>query len=72
MLRDKIPILNIDFKNEKPYLMNIFNNLFESIYSLYDFILDDPIEIFWYECLNIVISYLQLIAFIFDSTVSII
>ena len=72
MLKDKSIILKINFQKEKPYLLNIINHFFESLYALYDFILEDPIEIFWYECLSIIISYLQLIAFIFDKTVSII
>ena len=72
MLKNRNNLLKINFQKEKPYLTNIFNNFFESIYGVYDFILDDPIEIFWYECLSIIISYLQLIAFIFDKTVSII
>ena len=72
MLKDKSAILKINFQKEKPYLLNIINNFLESLYALYDFILEDPIEIFWYECFSIIISYLQLIAFIFDKTVSII
>ena len=72
MLKDKNPLLKIKFKKEKPRLSSIFNYIYESLYALYDLVLDDPIENFWYECLNIIISYLQLIAFIFDKTVSII
>ncbi len=72
MLKDKNPLLKIKFKKEKQRLSSIFNYIYESLYALYDLILDDPIENFWYECLNIIISYLQLIAFIFDKTVSII
>lgn len=71
MLKDKNPLLKINYQKENPKLSNIIDYIFESLYSLYDFILDDPIEILWYECFNILLSYLQLIAFIFDKTVSI-
>jgi hypothetical protein len=72
MLKDKNPLLTIKLKKLNPKLSNIFNSIFESLYALYDVILDDPIENFWYECFNIIISYFQLIAFIFDKTVSLI
>ena len=72
MLKDKNPLLNLNFKKQKQKLSNIFNYIFESLYELYDFILDDPLENFWFECFNIIISYLQLIVFIFDKTVSLI
>ena len=72
MLKEKNPLLKLKLKQEKQTFSNIHFYIFEAFYSLYDYILDDPIEIFWYECFNIIISYLQLIAFIFDKTVSII
>ena len=71
MLKDKNPLLKINYCRENQKLTNIFDYIFESLYSLYDFILNEPIEIFWYECFNILLSYLQLIAFIFDKSVSI-
>lgn len=71
MLKEKNPLLQLKLKEEKDLLFTFQSNIFESLYALYDFILDDPIRIFWYECINIILSYLQLIAFIFDKTVSI-
>ena len=72
MLKDKHSLLKLNFKKQIPQLSNMFDYIFESLYALYDLILDNPIENFWYEIFNIIISYLQLIAFIFDKTVSII
>ena len=71
MLKDKNSLLKLNFNKQIPQLSNIFDYIFESLYALYDLILDDPIENFWYESFNIIISYLQLIAFVFDKTVSI-
>ena len=71
MLKDKNSLLKLNFNKQIPQLSNIFDYIFESLYALYDLILDDTIENFWYESFNIIISYLQLIAFVFDKTVSI-
>ena len=71
MLKDKNSLLKLNFNKQIPQLSNIFDYIFESLYALYDLILDDPIENFWYESFNIIISYFQLIAFVFDKTVSI-
>jgi hypothetical protein len=69
MLKDKNPVLKIKIKVENSPSVNKY---FEALYSLYDFILNDSIEIFFLDFLGILLSYLQLIAFIFEDTVSII
>jgi hypothetical protein len=69
MLKDKNPVLKIKIKIENSSSSNKF---FEALYSLYDFILNDSIEIFFLDFLGILLSYLQLIAFSFENTVSII
>ena len=69
MLKDKNPVLKIKIKKENS---SSVNKLYEALFSLYCFILNDSIEIFFLDCLGILLSYLQLIAFIFEDTVSII
>ena len=69
MLKEKNPVLKCKIKIENS---SSINNTFESLYTLYDFILKDPIEIFFLYFFSILLSYLQLISFIFDDTVSII
>ena len=69
MLKEKNPLLKLKLKNETPFITHIFNKIFESLYALYDYMLDNPIESFWYECLSIILSYLQLISFSFDKIV---
>ena len=69
MLKEKNPVLKLKLKVEKS---SSVNNIFEAFYSLYDYILNDPIELFFLDILYIILSYLQLIAFIFEDTVSII
>ena len=72
MLKEKAPILNLEIKKEKSLQFNNINDIFECLYELYDFMLDNPIENIWYECVSIVISYFQLISLMFDKIVSII
>ena len=72
MIREKNPLLKLELKKEKSIIFNNINDIFECLYELYDLMLDNPIENIWYECLSIVISYLQLIALMFDKIVSII
>ena len=69
MLKEKNPALKLKIKVENS---SSVNKIFESLYSLYHFILNEPIEIFFLDFLSILLSYLQLIAFIFEDTVSII
>ena len=72
MLKEKNPLLKLKLNNNKKFLSDLYDSFSEGIFMLYDFILEEPVENFWYECFNIIISYSQLIAFIFDKTVSLI
>ena len=70
MLKEKNPLLKLKLDNNKKTLSDLYENIYEGLFMLYDFILEEPIENFWYECLNIIASYLQLIALSFDPVVS--
>ena len=69
MLKEKNPVLKIKKEVETSSSINKF---FEALYSLYDFILNESKDVFFLDFFNILLSYLQLIAFIFEDTVSII
>ena len=43
----------------------------EGIYELFYLILKNPIDNFWWECISILIQYIQLIIFTLDEKVSI-
>ena len=70
MLKEKNPLLKIELKNKESYIIHMIIKILEAFYELYDLILEDPIENFWYEFLAIVIGYLQIIYYFFDKTVS--
>ena len=70
MLKDKNPLLKLKLNNNKKFLSDLYDSFSEGIFMLYDFILEEPVENFWYECFNIIISYLQLLTLSFDTVVS--
>lgn len=71
MLKEKNPLLKLNFEKDKNIISQNLNSIFDSLYELFDFILNnDPIENFWFECLNIILSYLQLLSLAFDEEVS--
>ena len=55
--------------NESKFIKNI-EEYTEAFYSLFYFILKDPLDNFWWECISITLQYTQLLVFIIDSTVS--
>ena len=71
MIKEKNPLLEIKFKKKKSFIIELYKSIIISFYDLFELILKDPIESFWYECFNIIMSYMQLICFSFDSTVSV-
>lgn len=71
MAKDKNPLLKINFSKKRNFIIDFYLTLSESIYSLFSLIMEDPIENFWFEIINTFSGYFQLIAYLFDSTVSI-
>ncbi len=70
MLKEKNPLLRLKLKEEKSFFYILIKAINESLYSLFDLILEEPYENIWYECISIIFQYLQLIIYIFDKTVS--
>ena len=70
MLKEKNPLIKIKIKKEISIFKKIINNLLESLFALFELILDDPIENLWFEIISLFICYIQMIMFIFNETVS--
>ncbi len=70
MLKEKNPLLKLNLKKDRNLKSYLYDDFFEGLFLLYDFILEKPFENFWYECFNIIISYLQLLSLSFDELVS--
>ena len=39
-------------------------------FELYRYILEDPFESFWFECIGIIMGYLQILLYLIDKTVN--
>jgi hypothetical protein len=72
MINEKNPLLKLKLQKSISPLMSLYNNNVESFYDLYDIILEAPFENIWFETIHILFGYCQLIAYLFDATVSII
>ena len=70
MLKEKNPLIKIKIKKEISIFKKIINSLLESLFALFELILEDPIENFWFEIISLFICYIQMIMFIFNETVS--
>ena len=69
MLKEKNPLIKIKIKKEISIFKKIINSLLESLFALFELILEDPIENFWFEIISLFICYIQMIMFIFNETV---
>jgi hypothetical protein len=70
MLKEKNPLLKVKLHKTQSYILKLYNDNSEVLFTLYDLILENPVEIFWYEFINIFLGYSQLVAYLFDATVS--
>ena len=72
MIQGNNPLLKINLKSQKSFLFRLTKKIVESVYLLFDLILENPIENIWLESFNIVYGYCQIIVYLTDKTVSII
>jgi len=70
MIREKNPLLTLKLQKSISPLMSLYNNNVESFYDLYEILLEAPFENIWLEIIHILFGYCQLIAYLFDATVS--
>ena len=63
-------LLNLKLHKSKSFFLKFYDENSEVLFILYDLLLENPIEIFWYEFAHIFFGYSQLIAYLFDPTVS--
>jgi len=70
MLKEKNPLLKIKMHKTTSYILKFYNDNSEVLFTLYDLILENPVEIFWFEFINIFVGYCQLVSYLFDAIVS--
>ena len=63
-------ILKLNLEKKGSNFLKKLNEFYEGFYALFYFILKNPLDNFWWECISLTIQYSQLLIFIIDSTVS--
>ena len=71
MIKEKNPLINLKLTKKISILNKVYKKASESLYSLFDLILENPIENVWLESFNILVGNCQLIVYMGDRTVSI-
>ena len=70
MLKEQNPLINLSLEKKSIFISNSLTLIYEGLYELYRYILEDPFESFWFECIGIIIGYLQILLYLIDKTVN--
>jgi len=70
MIKENEYLLNLNLENEKKILSKSYKILYEALYELFYLILKSPIENLLFEIVTFLLSYFQILMFIFNKTVS--
>ena len=63
-------ILKTDFIGKESIAFKKVEEFYEGVFALFYLILKNPLDNFWWECINLTIQYSQLLSFIINTTVS--
>ena len=69
MLKENENLLDLKFQREKIIYSKTRKLVYEALYELFFLILQSPIEKILFEIISILLSYLQILMFIFNRTV---
>ena len=70
MLKEQNPLINLSLEKKSIFISNSLTLIYEGLYELYRYLLEDPFESFWFECIGIIIGYLQILLYLIDKTVN--
>ena len=71
MLKEPNTLIRLNLVKKPIFISNTLKLIFESLYELYRYILEDPFENFWFECIGIIMGYMQILLYLIDKTVNI-
>ena len=63
-------LIKAKIQEKDSYFKQVIKNCLERIFLLFYYLLKNPIENFWFECLNISIQYFDMLLYLVDRTVS--
>lgn len=70
MLKEPNPLIRLNLVKKPIFISNTLKLIFESLYELYRYILEDPFENLWFECIGIIMGYMQILLYLIDKTVN--
>ena len=70
MLKEPNPLIDLSLEKKPIFISSFLKIIYEGLYELFRYILEDPFENFWFECIGIVIGYLQILLYLVDKTVN--
>ena len=70
MQKERKKILNNEIIKKPSKIKKAIKDLFDGFFSIFYYLLKNPLDNVWWECISLIIQYLQLIIFITDETVS--
>ena len=70
MINEKKEILNAKINKKDSKFNERIKELHESFFALFYFILKNPVDNIWWQCISITIQYAQVLLLILNSTVS--
>ena len=70
MIAEKSSLLKIKLNKKELLIIKFYRNFVEGLYALFCFMLDDPVENFWYESISISLGYFQILIYVIDESVS--
>ena len=70
MRTEKSSLLKIKLNKKELLIIKFYKNFVEGLYALFCFMLDDPVENFWYESISISLGYFQILIYVIDESVS--
>ena len=70
MLKEPNPLIELHLEKKSIFVSNILKLIYDALYEIYRYILEDPFENFWFEAIGIVIGYLQILLYLIDKTVN--
>ena len=71
MINENDKIIKAHFQKKDSILFEKIEEFYEGFYALFYFILKNPLNNVWWECISLTIQYSQMLIFIINKTVSI-
>jgi hypothetical protein len=70
MQKDAKKILSGEIIKKPSKLKTFIKNFLDGFFSIFYYLLKNPLDNVWWECISLIIQYIQLIILIIDETVS--